>query len=216
MNSGSLRSDDPCDDEGPAMSDGFPAPRRRRTEETAANPRRFVELDRRDRHRAVARTAVVVVVAWVVLGVVYFTLEGARGYAGWREVFRLSVSMAIVAAIFAWQTRSVARSAMPELRAVQALGVVIPLFLLIFASVYLSMSNASATSFSQPLDHVSALYFTITVFATVGFGDIVATSGPARVIVSVQMLLDLAILGFAVRITFGVARSMFRRDDEGT
>ena len=45
----------------------------------------------------------------------------------------------------------------------------------------------------------SSLYFTVTVFATVGFGDIVATSHTARSMVTVQMVLDLILLGAVVR-----------------
>ncbi len=57
------------------------------------------------------------------------------------------------------------------------------------------------------LDHVRALYFTISVFSTVGFGDIVPRSDTARVIVSAQMILDLALLGAVVRLIFNAARS---------
>jgi voltage-gated potassium channel len=51
-----------------------------------------------------------------------------------------------------------------------------PLYLLIFARIYLSNSLADPSAFTQPLDNTAALYFTVTVFATVGFGDIVAQS----------------------------------------
>ena len=36
------------------------------------------------------------------------------------------------------------------------------------------MSALAASSFNQPMTHTNALYFTVTVFATVGFGDITA------------------------------------------
>ena len=54
----------------------------------------------------------------------------------------------------------------------QALGAIIPLFLVVFATIYLSLSHTSASNFSEGLDHTRALYFTVTVFSTVGFGDI--------------------------------------------
>jgi hypothetical protein len=53
--------------------------------------------------------------------------------------------------------------------------------------------------FTERLDHTRALYFTITVFSTVGFGDITPRADLARIIVSIQMLLDLVILGSVVR-----------------
>jgi hypothetical protein len=60
-------------------------------------------------------------------------------------------------------------------------------------------------AFSVDLDRTSALYFTITVFSTVGFGDISPQIDFARWIVSVQMLLDLVVLGVIVRVLFGAA-----------
>ena len=51
-----------------------------------------------------------------------------------------------------------------------------------------------------------ALYFTVTVFSTVGFGDIVAVSQPARLVVTVQMLLDLLALGLVVRAFVGAVQ----------
>jgi hypothetical protein len=44
------------------------------------------------------------------------------------------------------------------------------------------------------------LYFTVTVFATVGFGDIVATTQGARVLVMGQMVAGIVIIGLGVRI----------------
>ena len=63
------------------------------------------------------------------------------------------------------------------------------------------------TTFTQPLDHTRALYFTISVFSTVGFGDITPRTDTARLIVAAQMLLDLAIIGVVVRLIFNAARS---------
>lgn len=161
------------------------------------------------------RTTVVVVLTWVVLGGTYASAPAA-GVGSWAEVLRLLAGLAAIAAVFVWQTRSVARSDTPELRAIQALGVVVPLFLLGFALTYLSMSHASESAFTEPLNHVAALYLTITVLATVGFGDISPVSNGARLVVSIQMLLDLVLLGVVVRVIFSTARQRFEdRESDG-
>ncbi|MBM9466022.1 potassium channel family protein [Nakamurella leprariae] len=50
---------------------------------------------------------------------------------------------------------------------------------------------------------VGALYFSVTVFATVGFGDMTPESGAIRLLVSVQMLLNLVVLGVVFRVVAG-------------
>ena len=73
----------------------------------------------------------------------------------------------------------IAGSRYPGLRAAEALGLIIPLYLLLFASTYFLMERASAANFTQPLTRTDALYFSVTVFTTVGFGDIAAKSETA-------------------------------------
>jgi ion channel len=53
------------------------------------------------------------------------------------------------------------------------------LFLLLFASAYVVMGAVSASNFSRTMTHTNALYFTVTVFASVGFGDITPKTGVA-------------------------------------
>jgi len=47
---------------------------------------------------------------------------------------------------------------------------------------------------------LDALYFTVTVLATVGFGDITATGQVGRGLVTAQMLINLAVLAVALRV----------------
>ena len=53
------------------------------------------------------------------------------------------------------------------------------------------------------LTHTDALYFTVTVFTTVGFGDVTAKSEGARLLVTGQMVTDLIILGIGAKIILG-------------
>jgi hypothetical protein len=69
------------------------------------------------------------------------------------------------------------------------------------------MSQSSTTHFSEPLDHTGALYLVITVFSTVGFGDITPESNGARILISIQMLLDLIVIGAVVRLLVSAAKS---------
>jgi len=112
----------------------------------------------------------------------------------------LAVGLVILIAVIIVQLRVISRAAYPALRAIEALAATLPLFLLLFASVYVIMAGASPANFSMhPLTRTDALYFAVTVFSTVGFGDITAASQSARLVVTVQMLLDLLALGLVVR-----------------
>src|SRR5262244_2472315 len=83
----------------------------------------------------------------------------------------------------------------------------VPLFLLLFAWAYFTMANNNPGNFNtHPLTRTDALYFTVTVFSTVGFGDIVPVSQSARLVVTVQMLLDLLALGLVVRAFVGAVQ----------
>ena len=79
-----------------------------------------------------------------------------------------------------------------------------PVFILLFAATYFMMEQANADNFNvDSLTRTDSLYFTVTVFATVGFGDITVTSRAARVVVIAQMILDLLVLGLVVKVFVG-------------
>lgn len=152
-------------------------------------------------------TAIVLVVLYYVLP--FQSLNG-------RTALRFLVGLLIFIGITAWQVKTITGSRYPALKAAQALGLVLPLYLLVFASTYYVMERASAANFSQPLTRTDALYFTVTVFSTVGFGDITPRSEPARVVLIFQMLGDLAVLGAGVRVLLGaVRRGRQQRTDTG-
>jgi voltage-gated potassium channel len=173
---------------------------------TPAEPLRLADLPKGERRRAVIVCAASVALAWILIFGAYAALPIARE-SGLRAFTRLGVDIALVGAVLAWQIRRIAAARLPELRAVEALGVVIALFLALFSSIYLAMSHESGGTFTQGLDHVRALYFTVSIFSTVGFGDITPRTDTARLVVAAQMLLDLAIIGAVVRLIFSAARS---------
>ena len=92
------------------------------------------------------------------------------------------------------------------MRAGEALATTVALFLLLFAAVYFVMDRASPASFSHHLTRTDSLYFTVTTFSTVGYGDITAASQAARLLVTVQMILDLLALGLGIRVFIGAVQ----------
>ena len=145
------------------------------------------------------------------LVVLYYLLPLDRPWDADTAV-RVLIGLLVFAGLTVWQVKAIAGSRFPGLRAAEALGFIIPFYLLLFASTYFVMERASAANFTEPLTRTDALYFSVTVFTTVGFGDIAAKSETARVVLIFQMLADLALLGAGARVLLGaVNRGRQRR-----
>jgi Ion channel len=104
------------------------------------------------------------------------------------------------------QVRAILRARYPAVQAVEFLAVAVPLFLLLFATGYSLMSSTSPGAFTEPIGRTDAIYFTVTVFATVGFGDIAPVTEWARVVVTLQMVGDLLVLGVLLQAIVGAVK----------
>jgi hypothetical protein len=118
----------------------------------------------------------------------------------------LAAGLLLFGVVITWQIRSIVRSAYPALRAIEALAAAIPLFLLLFAAAYVKLADATAGAFTEPLSRTDALYFTITVFSTVGFGDIAPVTNAARITTMLQMMCDLLVVGLVLRVMLGAVK----------
>ncbi|HXQ58094.1 MAG TPA: potassium channel family protein [Actinomycetes bacterium] len=147
-----------------------------------------------------------------VLVVLYYTLPLTGRLEASTTVWLLGGLLGF-AAVITWQVRAILGSHYPALRAIEALAATIPLFLLAFAATYVKMADVQAGSFSEPLTRTDALYFTITVFSTVGFGDITPTTQAARVAVMVQMLGGLLLVGLVLRVVVDAVKTGRQRRD---
>jgi hypothetical protein len=156
--------------------------------------------------RLVVRALLRAALTTTVLVVLYFTLPLTGSLDG-SAALLLVVGLLAFASVVTWQVRAVMRSRYPGLRAIQALAFAIPLFLLLFAAAYLRMADTDAGAFSEPLSRTDALYFTVTVFASVGFGDITPRLTWPRVATMVQMLGDLLVLGLVLHLMVGAVKA---------
>ena len=174
---------------------------------------RYQDLPPAQRRRLIAWAVLRTALIAAVLVVLYYVLPLDRPWDSDTAV-RLLIGLVVVAGVVVWGVKIITGARYPGLRAAEALGLSIPLYLLLFASTYFVMERASAASFTEPLTRTDALYFTVTVFTTVGFGDIAAKSETARIVLIVQMLADLASHGAGVRVLLGaVQRGRERRSD---
>ena len=147
------------------------------------------------------------------LVVLYLLLPLDREFSA-GTLAALGAGVLAMGLLVAWQVRAILRSPYPALRAVEAIALLLPLFLLLFAATYTVLSATQPDSFTEPLSRVDSLYFVVTVFATVGFGDISAVSGVARVLVTVQMVGDLVLIGLVLRVFLGAVDRGRRRAAE--
>jgi voltage-gated potassium channel len=161
-------------------------------------------LPRKQRRRVLAISLVRTALSVTVLMLVYFNVP-LRSVTEDAAALLLTAGLIGVAVVLAVQIRATMRSVHPGLRAVESLGVSVPLILLLFSVAHYLLEQSVPNSYSEPLTRMDALYFSVTMFATVGFGDITPVSEVARVIAVLQMLANLIFLGVVARVLFGAA-----------
>lgn len=131
------------------------------------------------------------------------------------SAFGFLLGLVLVGVLLTVQVRQITTSEHPRLRAIESLSLTVPLFLLMFATVYYEVARLTPASFSEQLTRTDSLYFTVTTFATVGFGDITAVSQTTRVLVMVQMVGDLILVGIVAHAIVGAVRTGLARQQPG-
>lgn len=165
----------------------------------------FDDLSLHERRRLIVQAVLRTTVTVAVVVALYFLVPMDRPIDT-ATVLELVLGSLVLFAVIVWQIRQIIRSEHPGIRAVEGLAFTVPLFILLFATTYYLMNHANAATFSQPLTRIDAMYFSATVFTTVGFGDITARSQGARVLVTVQMLLDLVVVGLVLRLVVNAVK----------
>jgi voltage-gated potassium channel len=157
------------------------------------------ETTPRQRRWLIVRALLRALLAATLLVALYYVLPMDRALDT-HTVLLLFLCLAVLAALLTWRVRAIVHSDYPGLRALETVAAVVPLYILAFATTYFLAERANGAYFSQSLTRTGALYFSVTVFSTVGFGDITAKTDPARLIVTAQMFFDLILLGFGARV----------------
>lgn len=163
--------------------------------------------------RAILGTMLRAAVAIFLLLVAYFVAPLDRPLnRGTGLMF--GAAMLLFGLLTAVEIRGILQSERPKLRAIRALAVGVPLLIVVFAATYCTVATQQPDAFSEPLDRTDGLYFTVTVFATVGFGDITPVTQLARVLVTIQMVSGLLTVGVIAKVVVGAVRVAQSRQTE--
>jgi hypothetical protein len=98
------------------------------------------------------------------------------------------------------QARLVLRSEQPLFDATRCIVSGLVFLVTAFSVAYYVLGTAYEQQINGIETKLDALYFTVTILATVGFGDITATGQAARAVVVGQMIVNLAVLAVALRV----------------
>ncbi|MCY0943053.1 potassium channel family protein [Streptomyces antarcticus] len=150
----------------------------------------------------------------VLLTGLYYLIPLDSGFTV-STVTLLTLGLVLFGGLVTWQTAAITRAPYPRLRALEALATAVPLFLVLFSASYFLLAQEVPQSFTESLNRTDALYFTVTVFATVGFGDIAPTTETARALTTAQMIADLFVVGVIAKALFGAVRIGMRRRGTG-
>ena len=175
----------------------------------ARSSQRYEELTPAQRNRLITKMLTRSILVALLIVVAYYALPLDRP-ADIGLVILVGGLLAL-AGILTWQIRMIVGSPFPRIRAAETLVVGIPLLLVVFASVYYLIGKAQVDSFSEAMSKTDAMYFTVTVFSTVGFGDITAKSELARTLVTIQMLFNLIVFGLVAKLIFGAVEMGLQR-----
>ncbi len=151
------------------------------------------DLTPRERRRAITR---IVVRATLSVGILVgaYVLVPQNGVLEGTAVVQLLLGVILFSVVVVLQFYSIMRAPIPEVRATASLVVVVLMLTLLFAWAYAMMSAVSPAAFSHSLDRSSAIYFTVTILSTVGFGDITPVTAAARWVVTLHMIVNITLV----------------------
>jgi voltage-gated potassium channel len=175
---------------------------------------RFDELTRQRRRQLLTIAGLRSLASVAVLVTAYFLLPFTRLLNG-RLIVEFAGGVLLVIVVLTVQTLATLRSRYPLLRSVEAMATTIPLFLVVFSTTHYLINGLDPGSYSEPMTRFDAVYFTMTTFATVGFGDITPVSVPARFVTLLQMIGGLILVGVVARVLISAARLREDRRSSG-
>jgi len=178
---------------------------RQRQPRKSSSPSLLEELMPDVRRRTIVFAVVRSLVVVTLIVAAYFTLPFTRP-RGVGPIAGIVIGLIVLATVLVLQIRATMRSPYPGMRAFEALASSGPLFLILFASTHYLIEHHATHSYSQTMTRLDALYYTLTVFTTVGFGDIAPVSELARTVTILQMIGDLLLIFVIVRVLFGAVK----------
>jgi len=176
----------------------------------------YASLPPTERRRLLVQTAAKAIGSTALLVAIWYVLP-LDLRSGGLTALSIAIGFVLLVIVIGWQIRGILTSTYPAVRAVEALAIILPVFLLTFASAYFLMQQSAPASFTERLTRTDSLYFTVTVFSTVGFGDITPRTEMARVLVTLQMISDIVAIGIGVRVILGAVETAQQGGtDDGT
>lgn len=121
----------------------------------------------------------------------------------------------LLAGFVFWEVRHFIHSKFPVAAALEMLVALATFYIVSFATMYFMFSEYADGSFTVRLTRVDALYFSLTVFTTTGFGDITPATQAARIAVSVQMASSFILLGLGIRFLTVLVESRRKSSSQG-
>ena len=100
----------------------------------------YQELPRAKRRRLIVRAVLRSLLSATVLVVLYYLLPLDRPWNA-DTAIRLLISLLVFAGVMVWQVSKITRARYPGAQAAEALGLILPLYLLLSASTYFLMER---------------------------------------------------------------------------
>jgi hypothetical protein len=142
---------------------------------------------------------------WTVLTIVvpivaYFVMPLDREFGKLLAVVLVVGAAAALIPMSIHQARLVLRSDDPLFDAMRCIVSALVFLVISYSSAYFVLATSYDDQIKGIETKLDAIYFTMTIMATVGFGDITATGQAARAVVTGQMVINLAVLAVALRV----------------
>jgi len=149
--------------------------------------------------------ALVHMIAIVAIAVTAFALLPLRGEWSWLGAIGAIAAQGLLVPFTVRRAQHLSTSPQPFVDAAVAVLTIVTVLIFGFAGVFMVLAETPGQVAGLETK-IDAVYFTVTTVGTVGTGDIHAEGQAARVVATIQILINLTVLGIAVRLLTTVAQ----------